>query len=309
MVDRFEAPGAQKVLRRALAISSLGFVALGAGPAHAQAPEGTDIWVFPLSGGGRFVDVPSGVRATNRPGYDNQPSFLPGGRYLLFTSIDDAGQADIQRFDMDNRTVEQLIRTAPESEYSATLMPTGDRISVIRVEADSTQRLWSFDLDGGTPELVLKDIRPVGYHAWLDRDRLALFVLGSPATLQVASVASGLGEVLARDIGRSLHKAPSTGSISFVQWSDTRDGTIMEMDPRTGESRILAPLLDENEFFAWTPEGVLLTGQGTKLFRWIPGSSRGWEELADLAPAGVRGISRIAVSPEGDRIAVVGVGL
>ncbi len=274
----------------------------------AQEPPGTDIWVFGFREEAPRLDLASGVRATDRPGYDNQPSFLPGGRFLLFTSIDGSGQADIHRLDLQRGTAEPLTHTAPESEYSATLTPSGDRISVIRVEADSTQRLWSFDLEGEDPSLILEAIEPVGYHAWIDPSRLALFVLGSPATLQVASVETGQARIMARDIGRSLYRIPGRSTISFVQWDDSRRGVITELDPETGEESILAPILEGNEYHAWTPGGALLTGQGSKLFMWVPDVSRAWEEIADLATAGVTGISRIAVSPEGDRIAIVGVG-
>lgn len=277
-------------------------------PSSSQVPSGTDIWVFPLAADGSGVEVDSGIRATHRQGYDNQPHLLPGGRFLLFTAIDDSGQADIFRFDLQTGETEALTRTAPESEYSATLLPTGDGISVIRVEADSTQRLWRFDLDGGNPEVILPDIQPAGYHTWISEDALALFVLGSPSTLQVASAGPGAGKILARNIGRSLHIIPLRGTISFVQWNEEREGTIQELNPSTGEVRRLAPLLEGNEFYAWTPGGVLLAGKDSKLFRWNPEKEEGWQEMADLASSGVSGISRIAVSPEGDRIAVVGVG-
>lgn len=277
-------------------------------PALAQTPLGTDIWVFNLTGDQAAVDISSGVRVTNRPGYDNQPHLLPGGRILLFTSIDESGQADILRYEFESGKISHLTETDPESEYSATIMPSQDRVSVIRVEADSAQRLWSFDLSGGNPVVLLPGIAPVGYHAWIDDDRLALFVLGSPATLQIASLSGGTGEIMASDIGRSLHLIPASGRVSFVQWGEGRRGTITEFDPDTGETRGLTPLLAGNEYYAWTPSGVLVMGQGSKLFRRIPGGHEGWTELADLAPAGVDGISRISISPEGDRIAVVGVG-
>lgn len=297
---------------RPLILGRLSFLILLTGPlpspCGAQASPDTDIWVFPLSDDPVVVDVDSGYRATRRPGYDNQPSFLPGGRFLLFTAIDENGQADIHRLDLRSRQTEALILTSPESEYSPTPMPGGERISVIRVEADSTQRLWSFDLSGGTPALLLPDVAPVGYHAWIDRDRLALFVLGSPATLQTASLSSGRVEILARDIGRSLHRIPGRRTISFVQLRNGEEGMITEMDPVTGENRTLAPALEGNEFHAWTPAGVLLSGRESRLYRWVDGPQPGWTEVADLAPSGVEGISRIAVSPEGDRIAVVGVG-
>jgi hypothetical protein len=65
------------------------------------------------------------------------------------------------------------------------------RFSAIRVEADSVQRLWSFESGGTNPEVILEGVEPVGYHAWLDHDMVALYVLGEPATLQIASVSRG----------------------------------------------------------------------------------------------------------------------
>jgi hypothetical protein len=288
------------------ALLSLGIAP--AATARAQAPPGTDIWVFPLTGDGNAVDVSSGVRATDRPGYDNQPHFLPGSRILLFTAIDESGQADIFQYGLESKETSHLTDTSPESEYSATAMPAGDRISVIRVDADSAQRLWSFDLSGQDPKLLLPEIAPVGYHAWIDDDRLALFVLGNPATLQIASLSRGTGEIVASDIGRSLYRIPGTGRVSFLQWQENRRGAVTALDPQTGETEVLALLLEGNEYYAWTPSQALIMGQGSKLFRFDSGSHRSWTEIADLGPAGVEGISRIAISPEGDRIAIVGVG-
>jgi hypothetical protein len=114
--------------------------------------------------------------------------------------------------------------------------------------------------------------------------------------------------VAARDIGRSLHRIPGTGRVSFVQLGEGRNGVIKELDPETGESSVLAPVLEGNEFHAWSPAGALLAGEGSRLFRWVDAPDPQWVEVADLGPFGLAGISRISVSPEGDRIAVVGVG-
>jgi len=300
-------PTGRKPVSLLLAALALTVVSLKSA-AHAQVPPGTDIWVFPLREGGRILDVASGARVTNRPGYDNQPCFLPGGSTLLFTSIDESGQADILRLSLETGVVEPLTDSAPESEYSATLMPSGDRISVIRVEADSTQRLWSFDLAGGTPTLLLPGVAPVGYHAWLQGGEVALFVLGSPSTLQIASLETGQARIVARDIGRSLHQAPDGREVSFVQWDEEGGGVITLLDPASGETRAMAPLLEGNEYYAWTPWGDLLMGRGSSVYRWVSAQAGRWEEMADLTAGGVTGISRIAVSPDGDRIAVVGVG-
>ena len=82
-------------------------------------------------------------------------------------------------------------------------------------------------------------------------------------------------------------------------------GHIAEYDVATGENTATCPLLEGNEFFTWGPDGVLLMGHGSKLFRWILGSSDSWLEVADFGPLGINGITRLAVSPEGGWIAVV----
>src|SRR5438552_3124197 len=171
-------------------------------PLAAQAPPGTDIYVAPLSRSGSALRVGTPVNLTARPGYDNQPAFSPDGRSLYYTSARN-GQTDIYRYDFDAARLVQVTAT-PESEYSPTVMPGGKRISVIRVERDSTQRLWSFTLDGSYPRLVLDSLRPIGYQLWLSADTVFVFVLGNPATLRRAELTRGTADILARDIGRTL---------------------------------------------------------------------------------------------------------
>src|ERR1700687_5362543 len=106
------------------------------------------------------------VNATHRTGYDNQPSFVPRGDAVLYTVVGNDGQADIWRFTLPAGKPERLTDTK-ESEDSATVTPDGDWFSVIRVEADFTQRLWKFPFDHrGQPVLILEKIKPVGYHVW-----------------------------------------------------------------------------------------------------------------------------------------------
>jgi hypothetical protein len=278
--------------------------------APASAPPGTDVYLFEVErvdGGLRVVggSRPAGRNLTDRAGYDNQPAFAPDGASLLYTSIRSDGQADIYRIALASGRTDRVMRT-PESEYSPTPMPNADRISTVRVEMDSTQRLWSFAPNGSGATLVLADIRPVGYHAWIDDRMLALFVLGTPPTLQIADARTGEAWTAASGIGRSLLPIPGTREVSFVQRSEAEgEWEILALDVDTREIRPLARTLRDSEDLAWTPSGELLTGHGSMLYRWEADSGR-WIEVADLEPAGVRDITRIAVSPGGDRIAVVG---
>ena len=270
----------------------------GASPVAAQA--GTDIWLASLSerNGRLEVGVPSNI--TRRPGYDNQPAFSADGRSVLFTRVED-GQADIARYDIAGARTDMVTRTR-ESEYSATPVPGRDAFSVIRVEADSAQRLWRFPFDGGEPSVVLRDVAPVGYHAWADESTLVLFILGRPATLQIADTGTGQAREVARDIGRSIQKIPGRHAVSFAQRTDA-GMRIDELDLASGAIRTLIAARPGGEFHAWTPGGVLLMGEGARLYRWTPGD-RDWTLVADFAAHDLH-ISRLAVSPGGDRIALV----
>ena len=157
-------------------------------PSPTPGPPASDIFIIDLKND-KELKLGQPVKITSAAGYNNQPSFLPDGQSILYTSIKDK-QADIYRYDIRSGATTQITKTT-ESEYSPTLMPDGKSISVVRVEADGTQRLWKFPLAGGEPALLLENIKPVGYHLWLDDHRLVLFILGRPNTLQLADVRNG----------------------------------------------------------------------------------------------------------------------
>jgi hypothetical protein len=275
-------------------------------------PPDTEVFLAQLStaNGAVTVGAPTNITSTN-PGYDNQPSFTPDGRSVLFTSIRGGTQTDIYRYDIPAGQVVRVTNT-PESEYSPTVTPDGGHISVIRVEADGTQRLWRFTIGGGQPELVLTDVKPVGYHAWSDDHTLALFVLGQPPSLQIADTRSGKAESIVAGINRSIQRIPGGRTISFVQRiPSTQQGgapilKISELDPT---SHRVAPLINavagaREADCAWTPDGMLLMADKDVLYGWRRGEND-WRRLADLAALGLHGVSRLAVSPGGDRIALV----
>ncbi|HYX80905.1 MAG TPA: hypothetical protein VE714_00835, partial [Gemmatimonadales bacterium] len=193
--------------------------------------------------------------------------------------------------------------------YSPTPIPNVAGFSVVRVEPDSTQRLWAFDADGTRPRLILDSIKPVGYHAWGDDHTLVLFVLGSPPTLQIADARSPakLGEVVARDIGRSLQRVPGRQAVSFVQRDSVAGNWLEEVDIRVRRVTKLVKAPPQADFFVWTPDGIVLAAGGTTLYQWDSQRGGEWEAVADFAPTGLANVTRLAVSPKGDRLAIVAV--
>ena len=300
---------------RLLTCLLLSTATLGAQAPAAPAPQpGTDIHLVPLAAGLTSMRTAAPMPVATGKGYDNQPFFDPGGQRLLFTGNRDGKQTDIYEFDRTSKATRQLTRT-PEGEFSATIPPERpatpalgrDGFTVIRVESDGTQRLWQFDRAGAEPRLVLADIKPVGYHAWVDADHLALFVLGQPATLQLARVSTGKAEIAARDIGRSLQRVPGTRRVSFVQKEAGNAFNVKTIDIDSGRIETLISTVagSADRDYAWMPDGTtLLMSSGTKIMKWTRGDP-GWTEVFDAAPHELGAITRLAVAPAGDAVAIV----
>jgi hypothetical protein len=260
----------------------------------------TDVYVYRL-------DRPQDgvVNITNRVGYDNQPSFIDAR--LAWTSQRD-GQYDIYWLNLE---VEKPLTRTSESEYSAAVTPDGRSVAVIRVEKDSTQRLWRFPIAGGAPSVVLADIKPVGYFAYLDANTLALFVLGgpnSPSTLQIADTRTGRGTVVTTAPGRSIQHVPGGRRASFTQRIAGKT-VLQTVDPTPkadGSFAIdtVAALPDSADYVVWKSATVAITGAGSRLMQ-LQLPSKEWTVLADLSAHGIKRISRLALSRDGTRIAFV----
>jgi dipeptidyl aminopeptidase/acylaminoacyl peptidase len=268
-------------------------------------PPGTDIFELALSGSIDTLKNAVPTPVATEPGYDNQPFYTPSGEALLFTANRDGKQTDIYEFDRRSRSVRRLTAT-PEGEFSPTITPDGNGVSVIRVEADGTQRLWRFDRAGQKPQLVLADVKPVGYHAWVDNDQLALFVLGKPSTLQHARVSTGKATVVAQSIGRSLHRIPQTSAVSFVHRETSDTIWVKQFDPATGTITPLVRVTSGNDErdVAWMPDGTLLMSSGTRILAWRQGDKQ-WREVADVAPHKLGAVTRMAAAPDGRSLAIV----
>ena len=264
-------------------VIALAFASTAQAP-PAQTPPATDVYLASLrSTFSRRAEARP--EHSNSPGYDNQPSFLAAGKSVLFASNRDGKQTDIYRYDIASKALTQLTHTA-ESEYSPLLTPDGKTFSVVRVEADGSQRLWRFDLDGANPRLVLENVKPVGYHVWIDATHLGLFILGAqgqPSTLQVADTASGTAEVVASNIGRCLLMRQDRTTVTFLSKAST-PWMIKEFNPSTKTVTDLMPAITGplatqtiSEDFAWDPGGPSASLQRPTFFH----DGSGW------SPAGI----------------------
>ena len=267
----------------------------------AFAQPATEVYLFELKAVDNLFTVSNPVNISNNRGYDNQPSFMKNGQDVLFTSTRN-GQTDIVRYNL-NKNRKTWLTDTKGSEYSPLQIGSTKTFSAILLEEDGTQLLYKYNMRSGKGTVLVPDLK-IGYHSWVDRNKLLSFVLGDPPTLQLSYLKDRTNRVLDSTIGRSLHPIPGKSLISYVskkkeQWA------INSIHPETGEIDFIMNTLEGSEDYAWTLSGTIIMGQKTKLYKFDPESDSKWVEIGDLANSGLSSITRLSISPKGDKIAVV----
>ena len=248
------------------------------------------------------LELSHGVNISQHPGYDNQPLFHPSKPVIYYSSFNEQGRSDIKFYHYLGGTTSNLTST-PEREYSPTPTLDGKYISCIIQRDNGAQELGQYPIAGGEVMTLVDDL-VVGYHAWVNEKNLLLFVLGEPSTLRWYDLETKENEVLQSNVGRSLHRVPGKKSISFVYKPVGEDWRIMQWDYGTRKISTLIPTLPGREDLCWTPNGEILMSDGEVIYIRNPDSpATEWKPLSLNLP--LKEISRLAMSPDGKKLAVV----
>jgi len=282
--------------------------------ASAKMP-GFDIYVGDLVLQDKRLKVSHLKALTDRTAYDNQPLFLPDGDLLLYTSAltkNKVEQTDSMLISLKSGQVLNLTNSVV-SEYSPTLMPSGISFSVIRA-VNNEQKLWRYPLyperpSAETASELLTNINPVGYHAWVDNNRVMLFVLGEPHTLQLADVQKQSSQVLDENIGPSLLAIPHSSLMSYtasigegesIQWQ------LKSYHPDTGQIELLTTLPKGAYYYAWDGKGYAIAAVDSILMQWDKTNiDKGWRPFADVSDECPKGVTRLTTNSQNSQIALV----
>lgn len=243
-------------------------------------------------------DSPTPINISHNLGYDNQPSFWDND-HLLYTRTR-AGQTDIVRYKLNSKKNEWLCDTAQGSEYSPLRIPESETFSAIRLDTTGLQRLYRYSEDGKS-ELLFSPLK-IGYHHWVSATILLCTVLVEDHMNLMLVKPNSSNKLIAEKVGRSLHCIPKTAQLSFIQQIEGKR-VLSSFDPNTQNIQPLFTLPEGVQDVSWLPTGILIFGQGNTLFQWDPNTSTGiqvWKKLT-----GINNISRLALSPDGKRLALV----
>ncbi len=263
---------------------------------------GFDLWVVETSGkGGNLKILPETAKAlTDRPEYDNQPSFINEFQ-LVFSAADEKGNHDIIVYNFNSKKFTNLTKTPDVSEFSPGLTDCGLYVSAVVMEADKKQRIWLYPINFGEPELLYDDIEPVGYYDWYD-NKAAMFILGNPNKLVYANGKNDLLEI-DTNIARSVKTRPKTSAITYlsqndkIQIGDKEALLLKSYDLVTKEYTELGFGIEGSQDFIWLDKNYLIMARGNSVYR-RKYSEKNWEIIGTIISDTHQNITRMAYSSD-----------
>jgi len=271
------------------------------------AQEATEIYLFELNKSESTYSISNPINISENEGYDNQPSFTEDGLGILFASTRN-GQTDIARYDILENYRTWITKT-DVNEYSPASYPNKKKyFTCVRLDEDGTQLLYKYAYKKKLPEVLIPDLK-VGYYLWFNNRTVISFVIGDIETLQVSNFKHKIKYPIQSNIGRSLNNIPvpmSIGSniISFIS-KGHEIPEIYAINPTTSDTKYLGDVLEGSEDLTWTKDGTILMGKGDKIYKFKPEVDKEWIPIEIDSELPLKNITRLIVSPDGTKIAVV----
>jgi hypothetical protein len=261
-----------------------------------------EIFVFSLNDKGE-VNVSSGVNISKSPGYDNQPTFGPEGKSVLFTSDRGGNGTDIYEYIFSNQKFDRITNST-DSEYTPRARGK-DAITFVREGKGQEMTVWSYDRTSKaeTPAFGIKE--PVAYYDWNNKGGALVWVRYASMAHFVDTSKKVNLFVVDHVQASTPHNVPGTNKFSFVHRQGNDSLWIKEFDPSTRAVRPLTRTKDSKIDYCWMKDGTIIMGSGSKLYAFNEKIDKGWRLFADLTGAGLKDITRMDVAPDGKRIAIV----
>jgi len=268
-----------------------------------------DIFLFELSDTPAAMTITDGFNVTNREGYDNQPWFTPDSSSILYTANHKPDRTDVFEYIIKSKETKQVTDDSTQ-QYSPQVSPDNQKLSFVVDGEQANQSIWFTDRDGKNSQWLLKNMgerEPVGYYSWNHETDYILFWSRYGFSMRLAHRTKPLSHYVTGDaVPATPHIVPGTNFFSFMHQQGNGEVWIKELNPETLAIRPLTLAVGTNRSYAWTPSGWIVMCDGSKLHRWSPDSD-GWQLVADLDKHGMKNVTRVSVSPDGKKLAVVGL--
>jgi hypothetical protein len=273
-------------------------------PAAAQILT-TEVWLGKLDmEDGQFA-VSELRNISSHPGYDNQPAFFPDGESLLFAteagSLSETGLGiHAVRYWIGSGESVPLVKARG---FSPTPTADGKQLTTLR---EGT--VWLHELDGTPLRILLPHVKTAGYYTRIDEERWVLFMNEEKRHIAIWDEARSSLTRVVPDAVTAPYCIPGTNAVTFVvQEGESKKLMRLDLHDDHGSlDRVLAtiPFLTSGAH-VWTLRGTLLMASGNAIHEWHPDHPEDWPVVHRFTDPDLQGITRIALSPDAGRIALV----
>ena len=263
----------------------------------------TEIYLFDVVYQGKTIRLKNVKNISNHPGYDNQPFFTPADHSILFASQRDGKQTDIYEYFIDSEQLKPLTQT-PFMEYSPMTTADNQTITFVRDGENPNQTIWKMDRQTGKSESAIPSLEPVGYYAFNHNNQDLLFWSRYGFNVTYLDLEKKTEFfVSGHAIPSSPKLIPNSHQFSFVHRQANETVWIKAFNPENKTIRPILAINGSNYDYCWTPKGNLLRAEGTMLY--LGNEKSGWARVLDLKGFGLHRVTRLALSSDGKKLAVV----
>lgn len=268
------------------------------------AQSNTEVFVMDLEFSETDFKIENFANITNNQGYDSQPYFVDDNQLLYARTFQN--QTDIALFQLEKKSLSYVCKTEIGGEYSPQKIPNTNLYSAVRLDTTGLQRLYGYDSITNTSKKIIDNLQ-VAYYTFYDKNRILSSVLsGANLDLVFSDLGKKTNDTLLTKVGRSIHKVPNqNNTMSYTSINDEKNMDVYQLDINSLESFFVAQLPVGIQDYIWLNESTLLIGSLDKLYILDLYGNGDWKMVTDLSIYQLNNITRLALSPNGSKLAIV----
>ena len=252
------------------------------------------------------IEISNVKKISNNKGYNNQPIFVSNDK-ILFTSERNL-QNDIVQYDSSENSLKYLTNTLT-SEYSP-IRYKKNKVTAVSLDEKGEQYLRIYNIKDNTFKIPFTD-KIVGYYNYSKKIRnliISSVLENNQLVLYTSNLKTKEHTYVDNNTGRSIHNIPKykfgQEKISYISKKDSI-WNINYVDLSNYKTKTITTTLNNNEDICWFKDGSILTSHKNNLYIFNSKLSKDWKLLCSLEEYGITNISRIAINPDNDKLALV----
>jgi hypothetical protein len=270
------------------------------------AQTNTEIFLLDIEFKNAKIEIYNVEKISTNDGYNNQPIFISNNK-VLFTSERNF-QNDIVQYNSIDNSLKYLTNTQT-SEYSP-IRYKKNKVSAVSLDKKGEQYLRIYNVKDNTYNIPFTD-KIVGYYNYSKKIKnliISSVLENNELVLYSSNLKTKEHTYIDNNTGRSIHNIPKNKfgqeKISYISKKDSI-WNINYVDLSNYKTKTITTTLNNNEDICWFKDGSILTSHKNNLYIFNSKFSNDWILLCSLEEYGITNISRIAINPDNDKLALV----